>query len=216
MKYNAVIFDFDGTLAYTSKDVWDSIEYAAGRIGGSLPAEVKSNDSLLSLSVYELFNMLDPVPPKNLLYVFEREISVHYRTISTYPNTFLYPGAEEFIKFLSVRKIPRYIVTMKPKIPLERILKIKNWNYMFAGWYTPDYKPENIYTKEELIRILINTELAGYSCIYIGDSYTDVIAARKNNIDCAGVTYGDGDTKKLINERPAYVIDNINKLMSLF
>ena len=29
MIYNAAVFDFDGTIAYTSKDVWSSVEYAA-------------------------------------------------------------------------------------------------------------------------------------------------------------------------------------------
>ena len=30
-KYDAVIFDFDGTVAYTAADVWDSLRWAARR-----------------------------------------------------------------------------------------------------------------------------------------------------------------------------------------
>lgn len=216
MKYNAVIFDFDGTVANTSKDVWDSVEYAANKVGSKLPDTVKKDDTLLILPLHELFRLLEPIPPEDMFVVFENEIARHYRTISNYPATDLYPGVEDFIKLLMEKNIPRYIVTMKNKIPLERILKLKNWSFMFNGWYTPDYRTGNIYTKEELIRILINTELAGYNSVYIGDSYTDVIAARKNNIDCIGVTYGDGDINKLLDQKPTYVINNASELISYF
>jgi phosphoglycolate phosphatase-like HAD superfamily hydrolase len=43
-----------------------------------------------------------------------------------------------------------------------------------------------------------------------------VIAARKNHIDSIGVTYGDGDTDKLVNQKPAYIFNNISEAVSLF
>lgn len=216
MKYNAVIFDFDGTIAYTSKDVWGSIEYAAGRIGSIIPDAVKNEDSNLGLSTLELFKMLEPLPPMERFDEFDRYISEHYRTITMYPGTFIYPGMEDLIKLLIEKKIPRYIVTMKPKIPLERILQIKKWDFMFDGWYTPDYIEGKIYSKEELLKTLISTKLKGYNCVYIGDSYSDVIATKSNNLDCIGVTYGDGDKQMLIDQKPTYVFDDINRIIELF
>ena len=34
MKYKVILWDFDGTLANTGADVWDSLEYAAGKLDG--------------------------------------------------------------------------------------------------------------------------------------------------------------------------------------
>lgn len=216
MKYNAVIFDFDGTIAYTSKDVWGSIEYAANRIGSIIPEAVKKDDSNLGSSTLELFNMLEPLPSTERFADFDRYISEHYRSITMYPATFVYPGMEDLIKLLMQKNIPRYIVTMKPKVPLERILRIKKWDFMFNGWYTPDFTEGKTYTKEELLRELISTKLKGYNCVYIGDSYTDVIAAQNNKLDCIGVTYGDGDKQKLIDQKPTYIFDDIYRIIELF
>ena len=216
MKYNAVIFDFDGTIAYTAEDVWDSIEYAANRLGSIMPDKIKNDDSNLALSTKELFYKLNPMPTLERFEDFDKDITIHYRKISNYSKTFMYPDIEGFIRLLINKNIPRYIVTMKPREPLERILKIKGWEFMFDGWYTPDYFDGIIYAKEELIEILINKKLKGYKSVYIGDSYTDVIAARKNEIDCIGVTYGDGDLQKLINQEPTYVFNNVNEIIRLF
>lgn len=216
MIYNAAVFDFDGTIAYTSKDVWSSVEYAAKCVGSIVPQAVRCDDSNLGLGTFELFNKLQPVPPISDYDKFDKEITVHYRTVSMYHDTCLYHGIEDFIQMLISRSIPRYIVTLKPKEPLERILKIKNWGHMFDGWYTPDYFDGCICTKEELLRILLDTKLQNYRCVYIGDSYTDVIAARKNHMDSIGVTYGDGDTDKLVNQKPAYIFNNISEAVSLF
>lgn len=216
MIYNAVIFDFDGTIAYTAKDVWGSIEYATKRLGCIVPAVIMNDDSNLGLSTLEIFKELEPTPHIEKFEGFNKDISRHYRNISMYPETYLYPGVEELIKLLIKKDIPRYIVTMKPKEPLERILKIKEWDLMFDGWYTPDCFEGVTYTKEELIKILIDTSLQGYECVYIGDSYTDVIAARKNNIDCIGVTYGDGDIQKIIDQKPTYVFDDVYELTRMF
>ena len=38
-KADAVIFDFDGVIADTREDVWDSVEYAANAVGGAMDKE---------------------------------------------------------------------------------------------------------------------------------------------------------------------------------
>lgn len=36
MKYRIRLWDFDGTLADTGRDVWNSIQYAAKKCGGEI------------------------------------------------------------------------------------------------------------------------------------------------------------------------------------
>lgn len=61
MMYKMILWDFDGTLAYTGKDVWDSLQYAAKKCGGELPEAFISEDSNLGKSVKEVFDQI--VPP---------------------------------------------------------------------------------------------------------------------------------------------------------
>ena len=48
MKYQMVLWDFDGTLAYTGRDVWITLEHAAAKCGGRLPKEFTGRDISLS------------------------------------------------------------------------------------------------------------------------------------------------------------------------
>ena len=56
MKYQMVLWDFDGTLAYTGRDVWITLEHAAAKCGGRLPKEFTGRDSNLGKTVKEVFS----------------------------------------------------------------------------------------------------------------------------------------------------------------
>ena len=42
MKYDIVLWDFDGTLANTGQDVWGSLEYAARVLGGEIRKQFRA------------------------------------------------------------------------------------------------------------------------------------------------------------------------------
>jgi len=70
--------------------------------------------------------------------------------------------------------------------------------------------------KSELISyILEKTGCKPEETVYIGDTWSDVIAARENNIDCIGVTYGDGDTGELLAENPRFCVDSVCELKKI-
>lgn len=48
-RYSAVLFDFDGTLADTAKDVWDSVRYGFKKNGLSIPDNYAADDRNLAL-----------------------------------------------------------------------------------------------------------------------------------------------------------------------
>ena len=125
MKYKMILWDFDGTLAYTGKDVWNSLEYAAEKCGGRLPEEFVSEDSNLGKSVKEIFQRIVPVPEEEKYAMFEELVRVHYRTLSEYQDTYLYPGIYELLLDMKEAGIINYIITMKPEEALERILEKK-------------------------------------------------------------------------------------------
>ena len=98
MKYKVILWDFDGTLANTGADVWDSLEYAAGKLGGSMDEKFKSCDSNLGKPMREIFRQVHPFPGEEKLATFDEWVTIHYRTISEYPKTELYPGIREILE----------------------------------------------------------------------------------------------------------------------
>lgn len=213
MKYQMILWDFDGTLAYTGQDVWNSLEYAAEKCGGRLPEAFVSDDSNLGKSVKEIFRLIVPVPEEEKCEMFEELVRVHYRTLSEYPDTYLYPGIYELLLDMKEAGIINYIITMKPEEALERILEKKGWTELFDSWISPDSLPGKERTKSELIAyVMQKSGLEKSQYVYIGDTWSDAVAAKENGIDCIAVTYGDGDTQLLRAQNPEYCVQTVSEV----
>jgi phosphoglycolate phosphatase len=215
LRFDALLLDFDGTVAFTREDVWDSIEYAAASIGANLPPAFRADPRNLALDLPSIFSSLAGDPPERAFGRFADSLRAHYREISDYPKTALYPGIEGILARCSARGVPAYIVTAKPRAPTERILALKGWARFFRGWYSPDSFGEPPLTKAELLRVLLDEVIPGRSALYVGDSPGDVIAARRTSIPVVGVLYGDGDADEVLREKPDYVAPTVERLAEL-
>lgn len=216
-KYDVILWDFDGTLAYTGKDVWNSLEYAAAECGGAFPKAFVENDSNLGLSVMDIYRQLEPYPGEENFLRFDALVTRHYRELSDYNDTYLYPGIPETIHRISKNGLKQYIITMKPQEALERILMKKGWESLFDGWYSPDSFGGRDRTKSELISHVI-AETGAEKYIYLGDTWSDIAASGENHIDSIAITYGDGETKLLLEQKPTFVADNafeIGKILGI-
>ena len=212
-KYKVILWDFDGTLAYTCRDVWNSIEYAAEQLGGKVSPEYMSKDSNLSNPLENIYRNVEPYPGEKELKKFDELITLHYRRLSDYTNTVLYEGIEKVLRCNKKNNLKNFIITMKPREALERILVKKRWSYLFDGWLSPDSFGDTMMTKSELISIAIgNFRVKSDEIVYIGDSWSDVRAATENSIDCIGVSYGDGDVDRLMEEKPRYCVDSPSEI----
>lgn len=214
MKYDYVLWDFDGTLAYTGADVWGSLEYAAQECGGTIPLTYRKNDSNLGKSVQEIFHQVTPFPGEEKYKEYDDLVRIHYRTISEYPETCLYEGIRELLIWLREKGVVNSIITMKPEKALDRILDKKGWGSFFEECYSPDSFTGTEKTKSELIRYVIERR-TDKNYVYIGDTWSDVRAAHDNGIPCIAVTYGDGDTAKLVGENPEYIADDVSGIFHI-
>lgn len=214
MRYNYILWDFDGTLAYTGADVWGSLEYAAQKCGGTIPLLYRKEDSNLGKSVWEIFHQVTPFPGEDKYKEYDDLVRIHYRTISEYPGTYMYEGIRELLIRLRENGAVNSIITLKPEEALERILDKKGWGVFFQERYSPDSFPGTEKTKSELIRHVIERE-PDRDYVYIGDTWSDVRAAHDNGIPCIAVTYGDGDTVKLTGENPEYIVDDVSGIADI-
>ncbi len=211
-----ILWDFDGTLADTGKDVWNSVQYAAYQLGGEISKSYIEDNSNLSNPIAEIFKQVNPYPGDERLSKFDQWITKHYRKINMYEETYLYDGIEEILADMKSRNVKNYIVTMKPKEALERLLTIKGWDYLFDGWLSPDSFSGCERTKSELIaHIIENMSFEKEEYIYIGDTWSDVTASHSNEIICIGVTYGDGDVKRLKESKPEYIVDSVYEIKNI-
>lgn len=211
-----VLWDFDGTLANTCDDVWGSLRYAADRIGRSFSPGFEDDSGHLALPISEIVSALEPPVPLCEIASFERDVRVHYRSISTHPHTRLYTGVAELLGLLARRGVKSFIVTNKPREALERLLSLKGWTTLFDGWVASDMGKDGDYSKDQMIRIaLAQSGVNGNRAVMVGDSWGDVRGAHSAGVACIGVTYGDGDKSLLLAERPDFIAGDVAQVAAI-
>lgn len=213
-KYSIYIFDFDGTVADSSKDVWASIEYALNCLNLSLPSYVCEDCANLALSSTALYRLITKGQDEAGEIKFAELVRYHYRNLNTFKKTELYPEIERLLCGLG-RTASCHLASNKAQVALFRLLKSKGWNSYFSS--VQGTVPEGNVTKENMIRNILqdHPDILPKDVLFIGDSGTDVTAARENKIPVIGVTYGDGDTAKLLVEKPDFVVHSSQELYKL-
>ena len=212
-RYGLVLWDFDGTLADTSDDVWASLQYAAGRCGGVLQDGFVSDRSNLALPVREIFSHVTPLPPESLAPQFDEDVRNHYRLMNTFASTRLYPGIRGLVGALREGGVQQWVVSNKPAPALRRVLLTREWNRFFDGWVAPDGSEGDAMTKSQLIREALELASKHWGpSVFVGDTWSDVVGAKRNGIDSIAVTYGDGELGRLVAECPTFRVDTVAQL----
>ncbi len=84
MEYRCLLWDFDGTLADTGSDVWNSLTYAARRAGGAIDDLYMRDDANLADPMDEIMRHVIPYPGEAYLETFDEDVRVHYRTLNDF------------------------------------------------------------------------------------------------------------------------------------
>ncbi len=205
MKYDAVIFDLDGTLTDTLTDLKNSVNYALEHFGfpERTTEEIRSFvgngvKRLVFLSVPE--NTPEEVAGK-CLSTFKEHYAAN-SLVETQP----YDGITDVLKYLRENKIKTAVVTNKMHSAAEDIVK-----YFFDGLIDVTVgqidgvaqkpQPDGVYRALDLLGV------SREKAVYVGDSEVDCITAKNADIPCIGVTWGFRDRDILIENGADYIAD---------
>jgi phosphoglycolate phosphatase len=186
----AIIFDLDGTLVDSARDLQDATNallVEEGLRSISL-AEVKSmiGDGVAKLveraieaTGGDLTRL--PILVLRFLEIYEANASHH---------TEAYPGVRNTLEGLSSMGLPLAVVTNKPYSATIDILEALGLSAFFGAVIGGDTLPER---KPHPAPILLALERLGVSpkaALMVGDNYHDVQAARAAGVRAFAVTYG--------------------------
>jgi phosphoglycolate phosphatase len=188
-----VIFDLDGTLVDTAPDIIDAlnrslvdsglaeVDDAAGRsfIGGGARQLVK-------LGV--VADRGEDAEDELIDSTFDRFLT-YYGESST-DRSVIYPGVRDVLEQFASENLPMGVCTNKPHdislVVLEALDLMRYFRTVIGGDALPVRKPQAGHILETAARTL-----PGYSqAIMIGDSATDVAAARNSKVPVVAVSYG--------------------------
>ena len=211
-KYDAVLFDFDGTFADTGEGMFASIQHAVKSLG---------------------FELLDPEtlrrfvgPP--VFDSFMRELKIDearaefavmkYREAYAESGIFrfrIYDGNPELFEELKKSGIKLCIASAKPQKFLIRIVSHLGYEDLFDFISAPaDDKADPSKTR------LINEAVEALRCnksrvLMVGDRHFDINGANGAGVDSVGVTYGYGSEEELREAGATYIAHSVDELRKI-
>lgn len=202
------IFDLDGTLLNTIKDLGEAANFALDR-NGFHTHSIASYPFFVGNGVRRLIERVLPEDARKQDSVVDallKDFKQYYDQNNT-KLTKPYDGIAELLTELQERGVKLAVASNKYQSATTTII-----NHFFPNieWLAVEGQQEGIPVKPDpsiIFKILAMAGIAKNDAIYIGDSGLDMEAARRACIDSIGVTWGFRPEKEL-KENYANVIIN--------
>ena len=205
-----VVFDLDGTLVDSSRDLGNAVNATLRRIDPSAPTldvdvvRTFIGSGARNLVARSLAHAGVALPPGDALPVFleeyDRRLTEHTR---------FYPGVEETLDRLSAH--PLSVLTNKPGDMSRRILDVLGAGHRFFRVYGGDDLPSRKPDPEGLMRLMAEAGATPRATVMVGDSAIDVRTGRAAGARTVGVRYGF-DPESLVSEPPDALFDRLQEL----
>lgn len=211
MRYDAVIFDLDGTLLDTLQDLAASVDHALAACG----AARRSRDEVRSFVGNGVRTLMARAMGEGhprfeeAFEAFRRHYAEHCRD-STAP----YPGIMELVRGLQARGVALGIVSNKSDA------EVKKLNERFFGGAFPVAvgEKEGVRRKPAPDSVVQAMQALGADIgrtLYVGDSEVDVQTAKNAGMAMAAVTWGFRSREELAEAGASVFLDRPEELLAM-
>mgnify|MGYP005783181975 CR=1 FL=1 len=193
--YKAIIFDLDGTLLNTSRDICKVLNDALAKFGCPQVSLQKTLEyvgngakKLVERAVPQGFDRTEQ------LYEYYR---VNFAACDN-DLTCLYDGEGEFLRNIKARGIKTAILTNKPDDAAQSVCKkfLAPFGFDCIVGQTGRFPLKPDPSAALYIMDRLGVEKAG--CLFVGDGETDIATAKNAGIDCASVLWGFRTREQLL------------------
>ena len=127
--------------------------------------------------------------------------------------TTLYPGVVDTLRWLNRQGVEMALITNKPERfvgPLLDQMKLgRYFRWIIGGDTLPQKKPD----PAALLRVMQMAGAQPGESLFVGDSRSDVLAAKAAGVPCAALSYGYNHGRPIEEESPSLVIDDLRALV---
>lgn len=214
----AVIFDLDGTLVDSAPDLAASVDYALNRIGRRAPSRERIRSYIGSgaerLIHRSLTGDIDGVADEALFKSACLNFFAHYEA-NVCCRTTPYPHAAETLRALVGKGYALACVTNKPSQFTQPLLKKLGLDIHFSLTLSGDSLAAKKPCPDQLLHVADHYALSPQDCVMVGDTLTDVLAARNAAMPVIFVTYGYGNVSDIAATEPAAIVDSLEQIPDL-
>ena len=206
-----LIFDLDGTLVDSKKDLTASVNYIRTRFDLPVLTEQEIARFIGNGALMLIRRALDTKATEDNVQTGLQMFLSYYRA-HMLDSTALYPGVRETLDALSDCKLA--VLTNKPVhfscAMLDGLGIYRNFAAVYGGNSFDHKKPDPV----GIYQILSDTKGQREKTWMIGDSAVDVLTGRNAGVMTCGVTYGYA-TETFKDAQPDFLIDRFSELEKL-
>ncbi len=207
-KIALIVYDFDGTLVDTLKDIALSVNLALEELGfASLDTETikRCVGSGVAMLMTRALNGTGFADIDRAVSLFRKHYAEHLMD-----HTRFYPNGREVLKRFASRT--QAICSNKPEDFVRKILVHLNSDHFFQAVIGGDTFPTRKPDPEGIQHLLRRFDVAPEQVLMVGDSALDIETGKKAGVHTCAVTYGLGDRAALLDLKPDLVIDDLGEL----
>lgn len=201
MSPKLIIFDFDGVLADSFRQLYALNKMAMAKVGVGL-AEDQYRGFFID-NVHAGFKKFlnDRAVYENFSVIRRRTFNKYYSTVN------LFPGVVGLIKKLSKKYILAVVSSGEENL-IEKLLSkariLKHFRYIHAS--------SGLSKEEEIKLVLKNSGAKPKEAIFISDTYGDIFLTKKLGLKTIGVGWGFHDADQLRLSKPQFFAKDFKKL----
>lgn len=213
MAKTTILFDLDGTLTDPAEGITKSVAYALETFGIHVP-DRRALFPFIGPPLAESFRDFYGFTP-----VQAQEAIAKYREYFAEQGIFEnkpYPGIHEALDALKQGGRRLLVATSKPTVFAQRILEHFELLPYFDFVGGSDLEGKRGKKGQVIAYTLEQAAVAHKADVWmVGDRRHDVLGARENGVDCAGVLYGYGSREELQQAGAALLLESVADLKRL-
>lgn len=209
--FDAVLFDFDGTVADTGEGVFLCVRYAIDAHGLEQPSDEEIRKFIgppMIVSYHTLYPQLSDDEVQSLMQSYREK----YAEVGLYKYK-LYDGITELLKKLNENGIKTAVASSKPQEALENIIKVSGIDKYFDCIVGADRNYTDSDKATIVEKAIKRTGVTDKSrVLMVGDRKYDIVGAHKAGIACAAVLFGYGSQEEFNEYRSDYVVNSFKEV----
>jgi len=212
-KYKAIIFDLDGTLLDTLKDLQEGTNYAL-RVNGMPERTLDEIRRFVGSGARKLIERVIPGCEKEGVYEKVMGDFAFYYKEHCKDNTAPYPGIMELLKELKRRGYALSVVSNKPDFAVQELIP-EYFPDIFSS-VTGERKGVAKKPAPDLIwEAMKKLNASKEESVYIGDSEVDIEAAKNAGLPCISVAWGFKGREFLKEHNAEMIVDAPEEILEL-
>lgn len=215
MKKKLLIFDVDGTVWDSEKDVFLSFNHTLKENAG-FEIDKTEFQKLAGMHLGKMFEIVLPEGKKELASEYEKLYKKYYIDQEHFADaTDLFDGVKDTLYKFKNDGYYMAVASSKPKRILDKMISrfdIEVFDYVLGTEESNfKHKPDPDIVNYIMSQVNVDKE----DTVIIGDSKSDILTGHNAGIDTIAVTYGYDSKENLINANPSIIIDDFSKLQKI-